>query len=520
MLTTQKTEEVNTSEAFSGDDERKTNAEGTEVRKEIVSTGPSMSLALFVYWILPILVLAFVSRIGVDTEPPAVRLENTPVSITLPKQSVSRNDKPVRSKPKQKRPNRKVVSNPTRGPTAYQAIIEDIRKRKRVQFHKRSLTTDSAGGSQPSATPSQTTSKSKPMSAPSATSSTLSRRNLDPEYAKLLDMLAKYRKTYQADPNNVFKALNVADMLRRLDLTYHDGGSRQTEALEIYQLAIDLTLKKREEMIANEQPTNVSLSGTSHVSEEIMLDNFVKSVDGLLCSIYTNKGKQFFMANMFEMATVEYTKCIEIEPLYLDAVGSRGSARIILGQYNEAGSDFQVVLENDKQRMFNDVFTGMAKVLTAKEDAVPNGWELMMEILDSLIPQLEENMDRQSSSGNEYAQKMFAETLTRLHHVMFMYHDVKTKDVEKAWHHLETGFKFKMSVIAPYPTAFESQKLATTKSVFHAGFWPDSVGSDSEAPIFIIGFVRSGSTLLERVLDAHPLIVGTGEDSVSSYQQI
>jgi hypothetical protein len=40
------------------------------------------------------------------------------------------------------------------------------------------------------------------------------------------------------------------------------------------------------------------------------------------------------------------------------------------------------------------------------------------------------------------------------------------------------------------------------------------VGSSSQVPIFIIGFVRSGSTLLEQVLDAHPLIVGTGEDSV------
>ena len=525
MLATQKVVEENVSEASGKDEDRKMelnrkiNVVEKAEKKAIVSTGPSMSLALFVYWILPILVLAVVSRIGVDTEPPAVRIDNTPVSITLPKPSVSRNDKPLSNKPKKKRPNRKIVPAPTRGPTAYQVIIEDIRKRKRVQFHKQSLPSESTVGSQPSATPSQTTGKTKPSSDPPATSSALSRRSLDSEYGKLIDMLAKYRKAYEADPNNVFKALNVADMLRRLDLTYHDGGSRQTEALEIYQLAIDLTLKKREEMIANGQSTNVSLSGTTIVSEEIMLDNFVKSVDGLLCSIYTNKGKQYFMANMFEMATLEYSKCIYIEPLYLDAVGSRGSARIILGQYKEAGSDFQIVLENDKQRMFNDVFTGMAKVLTAKEDAVPNGWVLMMEILDNLIPQLEENMARQSSSGNEYAQKMFTETLTRLHHVKFMYHDVKTKDVEKAWHHLETCFKFKMSVIAPYPTAFENQKLATTKNVFHAGFWPDSVGSDSEAPIFIIGFVRSGSTLLERVLDAHPLIVGTGEDSVSAHNQ-
>lgn len=50
--------------------------------------------------------------------------------------------------------------------------------------------------------------------------------------------------------------------------------------------------------------------------------------------------------------------------------------------------------------------------------------------------------------------------------------------------------------------------------VFTKSFWPVNTGSEDETPIFIIGFPRSGSTLLERVLDAHPLIVGTGEDSV------
>ena len=57
----------------------------------------------------------------------------------------------------------------------------------------------------------------------------------------------------------------------------------------------------------------------------------------------------------------------------------------------------------------------------------------------------------------------------------------------------------------------------TIKNVFNAGFWPNGVGHPSITPVFIVGMMRSGSTLLEHMLDAHSGMVGIGEDSALNH---
>jgi tetratricopeptide (TPR) repeat protein len=497
---------------------------------------PSMAISLFISWILPIVIIAIFSRFAVDIEPPPVKVTRP---ITLDTRKLAKTPKTMHSSMMMsspmgmKRDMDQKVSPSTRPsvnhPSSYRALLKDLESRQRLWKPKKAVSSKMSRGATSASSATQESKKSSPrheMSSktsvtnsvtsessnrsPSSASSSEGHERSRSERDQLVKLIAKARAKFREE-RSVENAIALADALRMKDIKYHDGGMGQKEALNAFDFAINETLKQKVELQNAGEPTNLSKEGTTNVAAEVMLDNAKKSVDGLLCSLYVNRGKLFFMANMFERAVESYTRCLEIEPLYLDALSSRGSSRIILGHYEDAAIDYLTVIHNDEHHFFNDAFTGIAKILAAKEDVVPGGWDPVLDVLTPIIDQYEKLVNLGVTLQVQHA---YMDALNRLHHVLFTYHDVKTKDREMAWRHLTDSYRNKMARLEPYNFAVENQKLATTKAVFHKEFWPKGIGSDSDVPIFIIGFVRSGSTLLERILDAHPLIVGTGEDSV------
>ena len=90
-----------------------------------------------------------------------------------------------------------------------------------------------------------------------------------------------------------------------------------------------------------------------------------------------------------------------------------------------------------------------------------------------------------------------------------------------AWGYLVNARTAEIKRRSEYGETYDSEiAIKTTRQIiasFHEGFWPASnsgVGSKSMLPVFIVGMPRSGSTLLESILEAHKGVSTVREDSV------
>jgi len=224
------------------------------------------------------------------------------------------------------------------------------------------------------------------------------------------------REEYRNDSKNIYKALALADALRARDLLIHDGGSIQNEAIDTYRNAIHLIAQEREIIISTGGDARMTKDG--HVLnslEELFLSNEDKSIHALLTSSYCSLGKQYFMANMFELAIEAYNKSLDLDADYIDALNARASTQIILGKFDEAGNDYERVLALDRGKLIPEVFTGLVKVLLVKEDAVKAGWDEMVSILNDSIASQEDVISNLDGDSHDVlrVKKMAFEKLVR-----------------------------------------------------------------------------------------------------------
>ncbi|MGA7804796.1 tetratricopeptide repeat protein, partial [Bradyrhizobium sp.] len=86
------------------------------------------------------------------------------------------------------------------------------------------------------------------------------------------------------------------------------------------------------------------------------------------------------------------------------------------------------------------------------------------------------------------------------------------KDADRSFRHLDAGNRLKRRQMS-----YDERRTLMLMQRIRDGFTKDllngksNVGHDSEAPIFVIGMPRSGTSLVEQILASHPRVFGAGE---------
>ncbi|MGC2414029.1 MAG: sulfotransferase [Stellaceae bacterium] len=90
------------------------------------------------------------------------------------------------------------------------------------------------------------------------------------------------------------------------------------------------------------------------------------------------------------------------------------------------------------------------------------------------------------------------------------YMDLDQRD--RAFRHLLDGNALKRQIVE-YDEAEVLRKFDRTREVFSRELMAEKQGSgdSSEAPVFVLGMPRSGTTLIEQILASHPKVFGAGE---------
>ena len=88
-------------------------------------------------------------------------------------------------------------------------------------------------------------------------------------------------------------------------------------------------------------------------------------------------------------------------------------------------------------------------------------------------------------------------------------------ELSSAWEYLDQAHEIEWEVKRAKHEQQIDIKMQTEqiKSIFQPGFWMSNVGHKSMDPIFIVGMMRCGSTLLETMLHSHGEVWGMGENS-------
>ena len=188
-----------------------------------------------------------------------------------------------------------------------------------------------------------------------------------------------------------------------------------------------------------------------------------------------------------EGAINAFKEALEIEPDHIGSNMGLGNTLKTIGRYDEAVKSYKKCIE--AQPLFSEAYWSLANLKTYSFD-------------DDEIKNMEKHVQSQDLTP---ASKAFF-------HIAIANAKEKQMKYGEAWYHFHTGNELRRTseIYDSVTTQVTHDALIET---FDEEFVNSTKGSgcQSDAPIFILGLPRSGSTLIEQILASHSRVEGTRE---------
>ena len=296
------------------------------------------------------------------------------------------------------------------------------------------------------------------------------------ELGQLEPALANYDRALKSRPQQADWLCNRGDVLQELQ--------RYQEALASYQQAVTFAPKfaaawnKRGNALRNLKSYEAALASYAHALQ--LEPNFVEAIN--------NRGNLLRHFHRYPEALACYERALTLQPGYAEAHSNRGNALRELNQLDAARASFQRAVELAPGNVRYYCYWAAATQLTA-QDACYQALERFAQHPEVLAP-----------ADRSLLHFTLGDALTQLgEHDRAFAHFQQGNAVQRA----RTRYNEAGSL-----GLFDWMRSTVTREFIDSR---RGGGDPSDAPVFIVGMPRCGSTLIEQVLASHPEVYGAGE---------
>jgi tetratricopeptide (TPR) repeat protein len=210
---------------------------------------------------------------------------------------------------------------------------------------------------------------------------------------------------------------------------------------------------------------------------------------------YLRLGGAWHQLGQSDAALDCYRDALEIDPDNMSARSSLGQALKNLGRAAEALAEFQAILRYHPE--------DTAALYPVCELAVEGHYRLTDE-------------ERQHLEALAARADLSIDDSCRVHYSLAQLAD-KADDCEKAFEHARRANAMRAQIDAALGAVFDPDEhrrfIDRTIAYFTPAYFERTrgFGADSELPVFVVGMMRSGTTLAEQILASHPQAYGASE---------